>query len=595
MEIKKRLKKNLSIPKLSFRDSTQKAALAVSLVVLGLGILVSFVFSKGVSTAQTIEYENKQRTQIDLVDKHLSSTISSYEAILVSASAIFKVSSTVTSEEWGNLYKNLRLESRNPEILGIGYAEYVQNTRLSEHINSVRTSGYPEYNFTPPETRSEYVVVRYLEPSSEANKKTIGFDMQSESTRTTATKRALETQESTLSGPVLAVQDIGRTDGRKPQSLIIYYPVFLGKSDTQNSVSNILGYVYIIFRADDVFSTRKELSGVSNSGLTITDTTTSPEPVYEKSKSHSDSKTTTKEVSVASRKWLLSAETASLSRTDRSTPLVYFMIGTILSTFISSYLFMVLSRRSFEITAKHSKDLQSAKNDLLALASHQLRTPASGARQYMSMLMNGFFGELNPEQKDVARKAYAANNRQLEIIDLLLCVAKADAGQLMIEKVPIELVSVVTRIIESFKDAADAKNIDIYYHGRKKLQFSGDDKYVTMMIENLVSNAVKYSYPDSKVRINVKKDKGSLYLKITDSGVGVDVDDQKYLFEKFKRINNPLSKNVGGSGLGLYLARKIARAHGGDILAVSSDTQKGSSFELTLPIDDEVKNVAQLT
>ena len=590
MGLKKSLSKKFSLPKLNFRDSTQKAALVVSLILFGLGVLVSYVFSNSVSNAQTLEFENKQQVQIDFVDKYLSTTINSYEAILVSASAIFKVNSEVTRDDWSQLYKNLRLDSRNPEILGVGYAEYVPGDRIDEHINSVRTSGYPDYDFVPPVSKSEYTITRYLEPLSDTNKNLIGFDMLSEPARSTAIKKAQETQTSALSEPVLAVQDNGRSDGRSPQSLLIYYPVFLGESEEQNKTSNLLGYVYLIFRAEDIFGSNQVLSDKLNAGLRIADVTTDNKLVYEKSNSSSDAKVLTKEISVVSRKWLLGIETKGLSSSERRTPLIYFILGTILSAFVGSYLFMVLSRRSFEVTQRHENDLQVAKNDLLALASHQLRTPATGVRQYLGMLSKGFFGELNQEQKDVANKAYAANNRQLEIIDLLLCVAKADAGQLMIEKAPFELVGVVKKVIEDFKETATTKNIEIVYSGNKQIRFSADQKYLTMVIENIISNAIKYSYADSKVNVTLRKGKRSLSLKVTDNGVGIAGDDQKYLFEKFRRINNPLSRKEGGSGLGLYLARKIARAHGGDIVA-HSDGLKGSSFEIVLPIGDDTNSV----
>lgn len=244
----------------------------------------------------------------------------------------------------------------------------------------------------------------------------------------------------------------------------------------------------------------------------------------------------------------------------------------------------------------HEAALQRTKDELLALASHQLRTPASGVKQYLGMLHQGYFGDLTEEQSVIANKAYIANDRQLEIIDQLLHVAKADAGQLLLRIENIDVVELVQGIIDSYTDKANEKGIKVRLKSAsKKINCEVDDRYVHMIIENIMSNAIKYSYPASKINVRIESDGTDIVVEVEDYGVGIAEEDMGKLFQKFTRIENPLSRIEGGSGLGLFLADKIARAHHGEI-TISSSLGEGFTATLGLPRKSKLqKNVIQLT
>jgi two-component system sensor histidine kinase SenX3 len=110
-----------------------------------------------------------------------------------------------------------------------------------------------------------------------------------------------------------------------------------------------------------------------------------------------------------------------------------------------------------------------------------------------------------------------------------------------------------------------------------------DKQYARMAIENLVSNASKYSYEKSRIIITTRAEKNKFYLSVTDEGVGIAEGDIPKLFNKFSRIDNKLSVKAGGSGIGLYLSKQVARLHNGDIVVISK-IGKGSTFTLILPI-----------
>jgi signal transduction histidine kinase len=111
-----------------------------------------------------------------------------------------------------------------------------------------------------------------------------------------------------------------------------------------------------------------------------------------------------------------------------------------------------------------------------------------------------------------------------------------------------------------------------------------------MIVENLVSNAIKYSYPDTIVKVGLRSTPSSVEISVKDQGVGVDEADFEALFEKFNRIENPLSRAEGGSGLGLFLTKRLIEAHGGDI-KIESKKDHGTTFIVTLPhITTEAKD-----
>jgi len=262
---------------------------------------------------------------------------------------------------------------------------------------------------------------------------------------------------------------------------------------------------------------------------------------------------------------------------------------------LGGFVFSLLKLRIGRVRLEHETELQKTKDDLLALASHQLRTPATSVRQYTSMLAQGYFGELSEDQKAIIDKAYRANDRQLEIIDQLLYVAKADAGQLTMQYVDFDIVHVTKEVIDGFRAVSSAKKITMVFEGPPKLTAYGDVRFIRMIIENLISNAIKYSYASSNITITAHQTGETIELEVDDTGVGIPEQQQAHLFKKFTRIQNPLSSSEGGSGLGLYLAQKLAKTHGGEIRVIS-DAEQGSTFTLQLPKKtDEEENVVQLT
>lgn len=229
--------------------------------------------------------------------------------------------------------------------------------------------------------------------------------------------------------------------------------------------------------------------------------------------------------------------------------------------------------------------LNHAKDEFIAIASHQLRTPATGVKQYVGMMLEGYAGDVTDVQRSMLQAAYDSNQRQIKIVDDLLRVARVDAGKVKLSRHPTDMATLLSDIIEeqsikvkqrrqniTFKGAADVPLVDV------------DENLMRMVLENIIDNACKYSYEGKPVLIELKTTAKQLQLRIRDQGIGIDKRDQKRLFKKFSRVDNPLTLGVDGTGLGLYWAMKIIDLHGGTI-HLQSEVNKGSTFTIRIPIN----------
>lgn len=230
--------------------------------------------------------------------------------------------------------------------------------------------------------------------------------------------------------------------------------------------------------------------------------------------------------------------------------------------------------------------LNKSKDEFIALASHQLRTPATSVKQYLGMLLEGFAGDLKltDQQRRLLQTAYDSNQRQIEIVNDLLLIATLDAGKITLQKKPVEVISFLSEIIEEYQPKyAPKKQTLRFKHPEKTISVSFDDIRLRMAIENLLDNASKYSGDNTTIIVAAKQTVKGVSISVTDHGVGIAKGDFKKLFQKFSRVPNELSTSSGGSGLGLYWAQKIIKLHGGT-LSIKSEVGKGSTFTVTLPL-----------
>lgn len=230
---------------------------------------------------------------------------------------------------------------------------------------------------------------------------------------------------------------------------------------------------------------------------------------------------------------------------------------------------------------RREKKLEEAQLSFVSLASHQLRTPATAVKQQLGLIVEGYA----TQKKDIdnfVHKAYDSNLSQLAIIEDLLSVARMDSGKMELTKTRTNIVKLVDDVVEEQK-ASKKEGQHIRFEKPTKEVFANvDSTKVKMTVANFLSNAIKYTPEKGSISVSIRDEAKTIRISVTDTGVGISKHDQKKLFAKFSRVENPLSAKVQGTGLGLYLAKQIAVMHGGSV-RVDSENGKGSTFILQLP------------
>lgn len=230
-----------------------------------------------------------------------------------------------------------------------------------------------------------------------------------------------------------------------------------------------------------------------------------------------------------------------------------------------------------------TKRLDDAKSEFVSLASHQLRTPATGVKQYLGMLLDGYTGKLTSRQHDFLQTAYDSNERQLHIINDLLQVAQVDTEKMQLHYSEINLVALLHSIIDEQKPNFTTKNQSIVFSSRyKKLYIAVDERRLRMALENIIDNAHKYTPERKNVTVRLQKQSDTVLIRVIDEGIGIAMKDLHKVFEKFSRLSPPDASHQEGSGLGLYWAKRVVEFHGGTI-TIQSKPNKGTTFTVSLP------------
>jgi two-component system, sensor histidine kinase and response regulator len=228
-------------------------------------------------------------------------------------------------------------------------------------------------------------------------------------------------------------------------------------------------------------------------------------------------------------------------------------------------------------------ELNRSKDEFIALASHQLRTPATAVKQYLGLLLEGYGGFLNEQQLLFVQTAYNSNERQLGIVNEILRVAQLDLEKISLHPLHTNLTKLVESVVQDFKPQFDNRRQPLAYQKpHKPLHANVDYEFFRMALGNIIDNATKYTPEGKAVTIRAGTADGRATISVEDEGVGIAPEDHGKLFKKFSRIDNPLSVSVGGTGLGLYWASEIIRLHGG-MLSAQSELNKGTTFIISLP------------
>ena len=229
--------------------------------------------------------------------------------------------------------------------------------------------------------------------------------------------------------------------------------------------------------------------------------------------------------------------------------------------------------------------LDETKDEFMSMASHQLRTPLTSIKGYISMLIDGDLGKVSDSQKRVLEEAFSSSERMVHLIGDFLNVSRLQTGKFMIEPRPTDLAEIVSREVAALEQNATSRGLVIEYVAPKNIpELTIDADKFRQVIMNLIDNAIYYSKSGTKIKVILKKAGESVEFKVKDSGIGVPIDEQAGLFSKFFRATNARRSRPDGTGVGLFLAKEVVMAHGGNVI-FEARAGKGSTFGFRIPVD----------
>jgi signal transduction histidine kinase len=224
------------------------------------------------------------------------------------------------------------------------------------------------------------------------------------------------------------------------------------------------------------------------------------------------------------------------------------------------------------------------KDDFLSIASHQMRTPISAINGYASILNSGDAGKLNKDQQKFAKIIQESTKRLSYLINDFLTISRLKSGKFSIEKSLTNLKEMLKGEADNLEGQFEAKEIELKLHIDSGIEpIQADESKLRQVMMNLIDNAMHYTPAGGKVDVTLKKVGNLIVFEVKDSGIGVPKEDQSDLFSKMFRASNAKKMRPDGTGLGLYLAKKVIIGHNGHIIFKSAEGE-GSTFGFKIPI-----------
>jgi signal transduction histidine kinase len=228
--------------------------------------------------------------------------------------------------------------------------------------------------------------------------------------------------------------------------------------------------------------------------------------------------------------------------------------------------------------------LDEAKDEFISMASHQLRTPLTSVKGYISMVLEGDAGKITASQGQLLEEAFASSERMVHLINDFLNVSRLQTGKFMLEERTIDLSKLVGQEVDSLKSTVKAHGLTLKYRPPTHFPLlSIDEAKIRQVVMNFIDNAIYYSHEGTTITVELAIEDAQAALRVKDTGIGVPKSEQAHLFSKFYRATNARKQRPDGTGVGLFLAKKVIDAHGGTILFESVEGQ-GSTFGFRLPV-----------
>jgi CHASE1-domain containing sensor protein len=450
------------------------------------------------SSRQSVQAEIDQAVTRNITETKtdIQTRFSSYEQILLGGVGYLATTNQANAHSWREFLNTFDIPNKYPGIQGVGYSQAIKPSELAAHLEAMRTTK-PDYDIFPSGNRDTYTSIIFLEPASDKNQKVIGYDMFSEPVRRAAMERARDTGSISVTKRTQLVQDKDQSTNNVP-GFLIYAPLYNGsqiKSSVEERQANLRGYVYAPFRAESIFGVLLPKNAEHEAFRVYSDSKLNDaQLLYETGNFDSVHKhaVTAQNTSfpIGQTNWLIEyvADNGIISSSIKNRPLIVILRGGVISLFVALFVLSLLINRHRAAAYAEEREIQRAKDELLSLASHQLRTPATGVKQYVGMVLEGFMGRITPKQQEMLKKAYESNERQLEIINQLLYVARLDTGRVTIHPKPVAIKALIKDIIQEQQASIKARDQHIRTaYPKQEIKVQVDPQYFRMALENLMT------------------------------------------------------------------------------------------------------------
>lgn len=239
------------------------------------------------------------------------------------------------------------------------------------------------------------------------------------------------------------------------------------------------------------------------------------------------------------------------------------------------------------------KQEEARRSEFVSTASHEMRTPIAAIEGYLSLALNPEVAQVDPHAKSYLEKAHAATLHLGELFSDLLTSSKAEDGRIASYPTAVEVGENVAQAAEAGRFNAQKKDLQLKYQVSGNKEVTGgkvirplffafvDPNRLREVLQNLIDNAIKYT-PEGSITVALTGDNSVIQIQVQDTGSGIPEEDIPHLFQKFYRVDSSMTRTIGGTGLGLYISRKIVEMYNGHIW-VESQLGRGSTFFINLP------------
>lgn len=563
-------------------------------LIFGIGTIISIINWRSTELRANSALIAKYNQELNQSKSIITQKLNQYSLLLDDGSGLLAVGNyNVSQSQWLKFFQSYDLVNNYPGVDAVSFSQYVTASQLAGYLSNQSAQGQPNLTVTPSGSRSAYAPVTYVGYVSLTSLQALGYDQLSNPARKAAITQALSSGNVTMSGVVNLV-----AVHKGEPAFLIYKPIYSGSANTlAERQASIFGFAFIAINSQSFFDAllSRYLVGpgiaiqiyggnISKNNLLYEthDYVTSVKHIASPLNSlvHLTFGGQTWDIKVITAKSIIQAGMNQSSLLDLIT-------GIGVSALAAGVLWYFTYYRERKIYWQKQLEVQAAKDELLALASHQLRTPATIVKQYLGILLQNYGGSVTEQQRKILQTAYDSNEHQLDIANQFLDAARLGSGRIRLHIEDIVLNDVILQVVSDQQKIANERQQKISFKNPKRLyKVKGDAKYLPMVFENLISNAIKYSKRRTKITVSIHRTASSVYVVISDQGVGIADDDLPTLFEKFSRAANEQNGDGNGTGIGLYLVQQVVEMHHGAV-SVESTLGKGSKFTVQLPIKSD--------